>query len=117
MATVKHSRRPVALSGFCPRYHCAVELIGRRWTGAVIRALMAGRRRFSEIAGQIPAISDRLLSQRLQELEKSGIVKRIVDAGPPVRVDYELTKAGTELDGTVRALAKWAEQWLPLKQT
>lgn len=78
---------------------------------------MTGRRRFTEIAGQIPDISDRLLSQRLRELEKSGIVKRLVDPGPPVRVDYELTKAGTELNGTVRALARWAEQWLPLQQS
>lgn len=108
------TRELEALSGFCPRFHSAVELIGRRWTGAVIRALMAGRRRFNEIAAQVPGVSDRLLSERLRELEEAGIVKRVVDEGPPIRVDYVLTKSGTELDSTMRALATWAERWMPL---
>jgi DNA-binding HxlR family transcriptional regulator len=102
-----------ALSGFCPRFHSAVELIGRRWTGAVIRAIMSGRTRFSEIATQVPGVSGRLLSERLRELEDRSIVKRTVDPGPPVRVEYSLTKSGTELDLTMRALAAWAERWMP----
>jgi DNA-binding HxlR family transcriptional regulator len=105
-------RGNVALSGFCPRFHCAVELIGRRWTGAILRAIMAGRSRFNEIAMEVRGISGRLLSERLRELEAVGIVKRSVDAGPPTRVTYCLTKSGTELDATVRALADWAERWM-----
>jgi DNA-binding HxlR family transcriptional regulator len=101
-----------ALSGFCPRFHCAVELIGRRWTGAILRAIMAGRKRFNEIAASVPGISGRLLSERLRELEAVAIVKRSVEAGPPTRVTYCLTKSGTELDATVRALADWAERWM-----
>ncbi len=108
------NRASTPLSGFCPRFHSAVELIGRRWTGAIIRALFSGRRRFSEIAGQIPGISDRLLAERLRELEEAGILRRKVDGGPPVRVDYLLTESGRELDSTMRALAGWAERWIPL---
>ncbi len=107
-------RRDTELSGFCPRYHQAVELIGRRWTGAIVRSLLSGKRRFNEIADIVPGISGRLLTERLHELEDAGIVQREVDGGPPVRVDYSLTKAGTELDATVRALAGWAERWIPL---
>ncbi|HXW51677.1 MAG TPA: helix-turn-helix domain-containing protein [Candidatus Acidoferrales bacterium] len=104
------------ISGFCPRFHRAVELIGRRWTGAIVRALMAGRSRFNEIALEVPGVSSRLLSERLRELEHCGIVTRSVDPGPPVRVAYALTKSGTELDATVRALAGWAERWVPAEQ-
>jgi DNA-binding HxlR family transcriptional regulator len=103
----------VPLSGFCPRFHRAVELVGRRWTGAVIRSLLSGSRRFNEIAEEVPGLSDRLLAARLRELEETGIVRRDVECGPPVRVAYTLTEAGTELDGTVRALATWAERWMP----
>ena len=113
---VKNEKAPAALSGFCPRFHRAVELIGRRWTGAIIRALFSGRRRFNAIASAVPGISDRLLAERLRELEETGIVERIVDGGPPVRVDYVLTKSGLELDATMRALAQWAERWMPASQ-
>ena len=109
----KKGRDGVPLSGFCPRFHRAVELVGRRWTGAVIRSLLSGKRRFNEIAEQVPGISDRLLAARLRELEETGIVRRDVECGPPVRVAYTLTEAGTELDGTMRALAAWAERWMP----
>jgi len=102
----------VPLSGFCPRFHRAVELVGKRWTGAIIRSLLSGKRRFNEIAEQVTGISDRLLAERLRELEETGIVRRDVDCGPPVRVGYSLTEAGTELDGTMRALAAWAERWM-----
>jgi len=103
---------PVALGSFCPRFHRAIELVGRRWTGAIIRMLLGGPRRFSEIAAEVPGLSDRLLTERLRELEAEGVLRRIVDTGTPVRVEYELTKAGAELDATIRALATWAERWV-----
>lgn len=112
---MKSTKHAAALSGFCPRYHRAVELIGRRWTGAIIRALLSGGRRFSEIALEVPGISDRLLAERLRELEEAGIVQRDVAGGPPVRVSYMLTESGAELDATVRALAHWAERWVPVQ--
>jgi DNA-binding HxlR family transcriptional regulator len=105
-------KEEAALEGFCPRFHRAVELVGRRWTGAIIRLLLLGPQRFSELAAAVPGISDRLLAERLRELEAAGIVRRMVDDGPPVRVGYVLTESGAELEPTVRALATWAERWI-----
>lgn len=101
-----------ASADFCPRFHRAVELVGRRWTGAIIRVLLGGPRRFNEIAAAVPGLSDRLLAERLRELECVGIVARSVDSGPPVRVDYAVTESGAELDSSIQALAKWAERWI-----
>ena len=97
----------------CPRFHRAVELIGRRWTGAVLRVLMSGPQRFNALMGCIPGISDRLLSERLRELESAGLVKRTVCAGPPVSVVYELTPPGSDLEPVLNMLGKWAERWMP----
>jgi DNA-binding HxlR family transcriptional regulator len=100
---------PVA---FCPRFHRAVELIGRRWTGAVLRVLMDGAKRFNELLGSVPGLSDRLLSERLRELEGAGLVAREVTPGPPVCVSYRLTEAGRNLEPVIDALGKWAERWI-----
>jgi DNA-binding HxlR family transcriptional regulator len=99
------------LPAFCPYYHRAVELIGRRWTGAILRALLAGVGRFSEVAATIPGLSDRMLSERLKELETEGIVERLVRAEKPVRVEYLLTEKGRALGAVVEAVAGWAEIW------
>jgi DNA-binding HxlR family transcriptional regulator len=101
-------------AGLCPRFHHAVELIGRRWTGAIVSVLLPGARRFNELLVAIPGISDRLLSERLRELESEGVVRRIVMAGPPVRVEYVLSKSGRELEPTLKELGSWAERWVPL---
>jgi DNA-binding HxlR family transcriptional regulator len=103
-----------AIGAFCPRFHRAVELVGGRWTGAIIRMLLGGSLRFSELASAVPGMSDRLLAQRLKELESEGIVRRTVDDGPPVRVAYSLTAAGEELESTIRSLGTWAERWIPM---
>ena len=97
----------------CPRFHRAVELIGRRWAGAIIRLLEGGRLRYAVLKGNIPAISDRMLSERLRELEAEGIVRRIVTPETPVRVEYELTDKGTDLHAALGAIAHWAEEWIP----
>ena len=102
-----------AHQGFCPRFHHAVELVGRRWTGAIVRALIAGPRRFNELLATVPGLSDRLLSERLRELEAENLVRRMVDPGPPVAVRYELTCAGHELEPAMTALGRWAEKWIP----
>ena len=111
-----HKSKGVKLTAFCPRFHRAVELIGRRWTGALIRALFAGPLRFNELLAAIPGLSDRLLSERLRELEREHIVHREVAAGPPVRVEYSLTARGAELEPAIRAIAGWAERWMPGEQ-
>jgi DNA-binding HxlR family transcriptional regulator len=96
----------------CARFHRAVELIGGRWTGAVIRLLLNGRMRFAELRSAIPDISDRMLSERLRELEGEGIVARIVVPETPVRVEYELTEKGRALEHALAAVGKWAERWV-----
>jgi DNA-binding HxlR family transcriptional regulator len=97
----------------CPLYHEAVELIGRRWTGAIVEVLLnGGAMRFSEIAAAVPELSDRLLSERMKELEARGVVERTVEPGPPVRVTYALTPMGRGLEPAVTELRLWARQWL-----
>jgi DNA-binding HxlR family transcriptional regulator len=99
-------------AGVCPYFHEAVELLGKRWTGAIVHALLSGPMRFSELTHAVPLISDRLLSMRLKELEACGIVARTVQDEPPVRVEYELTPMGSALRPTVTALRDWARTWL-----
>jgi DNA-binding HxlR family transcriptional regulator len=89
-----------------------VELVGRRWTGAILRVLMDGPLRFSEIAQAVPELSDRLLSERMKELEARGVVERNVLAGPPVRVEYGLSRMGRELEPALSELQRWAKRWL-----
>src|ERR1700761_2489302 len=96
----------------CPLYHEAVELVGRRWTGAILRVLMDGSLRFSEIAQAVPELSDRLLSERMKELERRGMVERRVISGPPLRVEYSLSKMGRELEPALSELERWANRWL-----
>jgi DNA-binding HxlR family transcriptional regulator len=100
------------ISAFCPTFHHAIELIGRRWTGVILRAMLSGEARFSDIASVVPGLSDRLLSERLKELEAEGIVTRTVVASTPVQVDYALTEKGQALNDVIVAVSSWAEQWL-----
>ena len=96
----------------CSQYHQAVELVGKRWTGAILFVLLDGPARFSEIKECVPDLSDRLLSERLKELEAEGIVERhVLDANPP-RVQYGLTEKGMALGPAVDSLKHWARTWL-----
>jgi DNA-binding HxlR family transcriptional regulator len=95
----------------CPDFHHAVELIGRRWTGAILYALEPGPLRFHELSECVEGVSDRLLSQRLRELESEEIVERSVEPGAPVRVTYSLTEKGDGLRPTIVELRVWARQW------
>jgi DNA-binding HxlR family transcriptional regulator len=96
----------------CPYFHQAVELLGKRWNGAIVHALLPGPQRFCELGHTVPDISDRLLSMRLRELEAAGIVVRDVQAGAPVRVLYALTERGQALEPAIEALRGWAREWL-----
>ena len=99
------------MGAFCPKYHRAVELIGRRWTGAILRALLSDVSRFSEICEIVPGLSDRMLAERLKELEAEGIVTRTVVPETPVRVEYTLTDKGRDLESVISAVSGWAERW------
>jgi DNA-binding HxlR family transcriptional regulator len=94
----------------CSLYHRAVELIGKRWTGAILLVLMDGPLRFSAITQLVPGLSDRLLAERLKELEAEGIVER--HEGGPARVEYGLTAKGRALEPAVRALKDWARTYI-----
>ena len=98
--------------GCCSAYHAAIELIGKRWTGAILFVLLDGPLRFSEVKVLVPDLSDRLLSERLKELEQEGIVERRSSEGVPVRIEYVLTEKGRALEPAVRSLKVWARSWL-----
>ncbi|MDP8943172.1 MAG: winged helix-turn-helix transcriptional regulator [Actinomycetota bacterium] len=87
-------------------------MVGKRWTGAILLVLLDGPLRFSEVRQLVPDLSDRLLSERMKELEAEGIVERRVIDETPVRVEYELTAKGRALEPAVRALKSWARDWL-----
>ena len=94
----------------CHRFHKASELIGRRWTGAILAVLLeAGPMRFRQIAQAVPDLSDRLLAARMRELEARGLVVR---TELEVGVEYALTEMGRDLDAAVRELRSWAQRWL-----
>ncbi|HEX9017103.1 MAG TPA: helix-turn-helix domain-containing protein [Chloroflexota bacterium] len=101
---------------FCPYYHRAMELIGRRWTGVILRAMMSGVQRFSDLAAVIPGLSDRMLSERLKELEVEGLVQRTVIPEIPVRIEYHLTEKGRALGDVMGAVSQWAHDWLALAE-
>lgn len=96
----------------CPRYHKAVELIGRRWSGAIISAMLAGDTRYHEIRDSVPDISDRMLAERLRELEGEGVIVRHVFPSTPVRIEYELTEKGRALEAAIVAIGDWANKWI-----
>lgn len=99
----------------CQKFHRASELVGRRWTGAIIYVLLRARCRFATLREAIPDITDRMLSERLQELEQEGIVERTVVPDMPVRVEYALTEKGRALVRAFDALSQWAETWVTLE--
>jgi DNA-binding HxlR family transcriptional regulator len=104
----------VAVGGldYSAPFQRAIELIGKRWSGAVVRALLPQPARFNQLLAGIPGISDRVLTERLRELESEGIVERLVDPGPPVRVSYRLTSRGRALEPALAAVNDWADAWM-----
>ena len=101
------------MSPFCELFASLMDLLGRRWAAVILRALLGGPRRFNEILAAIPGLSDPLLTQRLREMEAHNLLVRRVYPTSPVRVEYELTEAGRDLEPAVRALSTWAGKWLP----
>lgn len=98
----------------CSRFHQAVELIGGRWTGAIIQTLLQGKTRYALIKAAIPDITDRMLSERLRSLESEELLTRKVVPESPVRVEYELTEKGRSLERSLTEIGAWAERWIPL---
>jgi DNA-binding HxlR family transcriptional regulator len=99
-------------ASLCPRYHHAIELIGRRWSGAILQMMRGGTVRFSDLAAAIPGLSDRMLSERLKELEAEYLLERRVFPDTPVRVEYHLTPQGEALGTVLDSVLAWAHDWL-----
>ena len=104
-------KAPHETPALCNAFHSAIELIGRRWTGAIIFLLLKSRCRFATLRDAIPDITDRMLSERLQELEHEGIVERTVIPESPVRVEYSITPKGRGLAAAIDAISDWAHKW------
>ncbi|WP_257350849.1 winged helix-turn-helix transcriptional regulator [Pseudalkalibacillus decolorationis] len=99
----------------CPKYEAAIEIIGKKWTGLIIRVLLSGPKRFKDIKKQIPDMSDRMLTERMKELESLGIVKRDVYPETPVRIEYELTDKGSSLKDVIGEIQRWSDHWVEAK--
>lgn len=109
---MKPTETTIANHYMCPRYEHAIQLLGKRWTGLILDTLMQGPRRFCEMTTAVEGLSDRVLSDRLRELELEGIIERIVYPQIPVRVEYRLTEKGHDLQPVVAAIHTWAEKWI-----
>lgn len=99
-------------SKMCPKYEQASELLGKRWTGLIIRVLLDGPKRFKEIKEQIPEMSDKMLTDRIKELESCGILIRNVYPETPVRIEYDLTDKGRDLKPVIEQIQSWGEKWM-----
>lgn len=96
----------------CPKFECAFALLGKRWNGLILRVLLDGPKRFSDISNIIPQLSDKILVQRFRELEAEGIIMRTVYPETPVRIEYQLTDKGFALKPVIDEVQKWAETWI-----
>ncbi|GAB6173760.1 helix-turn-helix domain-containing protein [Paradesulfitobacterium aromaticivorans] len=96
----------------CPKFESAFELLGKRWTGLILRVLSDGPKRFKDLSEVIQNMSGRMLTERLRELESAGIISRQVYPEMPVRIEYELTDKGKALKPILDEVQKWGETWL-----
>lgn len=96
----------------CPRFESAFAFLGKRWNGLIIQTLMSGPKRFKDISNLIPSMSDKMLSERMKDLESEGILIRHVYPETPVRIEYELTDKGMALRPVMEQVSAWAEQWV-----
>src|SRR4051812_32163272 len=103
------------ITAMCPRYEKAASILGKRWTGLIVRALLDGPRRFNELLKIVELVSDRLLTERLRELEAEGLVERTVYPESPVRIEYSLTEKGQAMKSVVDAMQAWASEWIDLE--
>ncbi|GAA0423509.1 hypothetical protein Acor_73610 [Acrocarpospora corrugata] len=104
------SGQPTIHEPSCRGFQDILELVGRRWTSAILLAGQRGARRFGEYRLSVPGISDRLLAQRLKELESEGLMRRTVIPSTPVQILYTLSPNGEELMSALQPLVDWSYQ-------
>jgi DNA-binding HxlR family transcriptional regulator len=95
----------------CRRFQGSIEFVGKRWSSGILLAITRGHTRFSEIIAAVPGLSDRLLSQRVKELEHEGVLERIVIPTTPVQISYQLTERGADLMRSLQSIAEWGQRW------
>lgn len=96
----------------CPKFESAFQILGKRWTGLIINVLLSGPMRFKQVAAEIEPMSDRVLAERLKELEELGIISREVYPETPVRIEYKLTDKGKDLQQVMEEVQCWADKWI-----
>jgi DNA-binding HxlR family transcriptional regulator len=97
----------------CP-INPVVEIVFSRWTTPILWALRHhGRLRFTELAGLLPEITPKVLTQRLRQLERDGLITRTYHAEIPPRVEYEISELGRSLSPVFAALVRWSDRHLP----
>lgn len=96
----------------CPKFEAAVTILSKKWTGLILRVLMEDKRRFRDIREQIPLMSERMLAERLKELEAAGLINRQVYPDTPVRIEYTLTDKGKALQPVLDSIESWAHKWI-----
>lgn len=106
----------VSSDSVCVQFHTALELIGARWSGAVLQVIFKGAHRYAALKAAIPGVNDTMLARRLRELEAAGLIERRVLDTSPVRVEYHLTEMGEELRPVIDELVIWAHKWIPLPE-
>ncbi|TFE02056.1 winged helix-turn-helix transcriptional regulator [Jeotgalibacillus salarius] len=102
----------MAAMSLCPKFEQAFQILGKRWNGVIIRVLADGPKRFSEVAEPIPQISNKILTERLKELEEHGLVIREVYPETPVRIEYRLSGKGESLTPILDEIQNWADKWM-----
>ncbi len=97
----------------CPKFEKTFSILGKKWNGLIIDVLLEnGPQRFVELAAKIPMVSDRVLVERLKELEKEGIVTRNIACSEKSRSEYLLTEKGADLQKAMRQIQVWSEKWV-----
>ncbi|MCC3379753.1 winged helix-turn-helix transcriptional regulator [Paenibacillus farraposensis] len=109
---VKNLEGQPQVTKMCPRFETAFSCLGKRWNGLIIQSMMSGPKRFKDISNLIPTMSDKMLSERMKDLENEGILTRHVYPETPVRIEYELTSKGRALQPVMEQIQFWAEEWI-----
>jgi len=104
-----------AVDSQCLAFQRAIEVLGRPWNALILNVLQPGPLRWSELAAAAQGPGDKVLSARLKELERCGLVRRQVDPGPPVRVSYQLTPQGRRFGKVAMAIERWGRTLAPAR--
>jgi len=107
MAIVKRMGKPV--DSHCHAFQAAIDILGKPWNALILNVLQPGPLRFTELAAQAHGPGDKVLSARLKELEATGLIERHVDAGPPIKVTYELTTRGRGFGEVAASIQHWGK--------